>query len=112
VTWNPSVVSVCHHSLYCPTTEEYILPIIHGNDRVEWFVQLSDTIHWQVEDRDSGAVRSRVVMHPGDVAAMPADIRHQGYAPKRAMLLVWENADPQLPHLISTGQLPTNPIDF
>jgi Hydroquinone 1,2-dioxygenase large subunit N-terminal len=112
VTWNPSVVSVCRDSLYCPTTEEYILPIIHGNDRVEWFVQLSDTIYWDVEDRDSGAVRSKVTMHPGDVAAMPADIRHQGYAPKRAMLLVWENADPALPHLISTGQLPTNPIDL
>jgi Hydroquinone 1,2-dioxygenase large subunit N-terminal len=112
VTWNPSVVSVCHDSLYCPTTEEYILPIIHGNDRVEWFVQLSDTIIWQVEDRDSGAVRSRVTMHPGDVAAMPADIRHQGYAPKRSMLLVWENADPQLPQLIASGQLPTNPIDL
>ena len=40
VTWNPSVVSVCKASLYCPTTEEYILPVIHGNDRVEWFVQL------------------------------------------------------------------------
>ena len=26
VTWNPSVVSVCGDSLYCPTTEEYILP--------------------------------------------------------------------------------------
>jgi hypothetical protein len=112
VTWNPSVVSVCNDSLYCPTTEEYILPIIHGNDRVEWFVQLSDTIYWEVEDRDSGAVRSRVTMHPGDVAAMPADIRHQGYAPKRSMLLVWENADSTLPELISTGKLPTNPIDF
>jgi Hydroquinone 1,2-dioxygenase large subunit N-terminal len=112
VTWNPSVVSVCHDSLYCPTTEEYILPIIHGNDRVEWFVQLSDTIYWEVEDRDAGTVRSRVTMHPGDVAAMPADIRHQGYAPKRSMLLVWENADPTLPTLISTGQLPTNPIDL
>ena len=112
VTWNPSVVSVCNDSLYCPTTEEYILPIIHGNDRVEWFVQLSDTIYWEVEDRDSGAVRSRVTMHPGDVAAMPADIRHQGYAPKRSMLLVWENADSSLPELISTGKLPTNPIDF
>jgi hypothetical protein len=44
VTWNPSVVSVCKASLYCPTTEEYILPVIHGNDRVEWFVQLSDEI--------------------------------------------------------------------
>jgi hypothetical protein len=99
VTWNPSVVSVCNDSLYCPTTEEYILPIIHGNDRVEWFVQLSDTIYWEVEDRDSGAVRSRVTMHPG-------------YAPKRSMLLVWENADGSLPELISTGKLPTNPIDF
>ena len=38
-------------------------------------------------------------MKPGDVAAMPADIRHQGYAPKRSMLLVWENADPELPAL-------------
>jgi hypothetical protein len=112
VTWNPSVVSVCKDSLYCPTTEEYILPIIHGNDRVEWFVQLSDTIYWEVEDRDSGAVRSKVTMHPGDVAAMPADIRHQGYAPKRSMLLVWENADSALPGLISSGQLPTNPIEF
>jgi hypothetical protein len=92
--------------------EEYILPIIHGNDRVEWFVQLSDTIYWQVEDRDSGAVRSKVTVHPGDVAEMPADIRHQGYAPKRSMLLVWENADAALPGLISSGQLPTNPIDF
>jgi hypothetical protein len=112
VTWNPSVVSVCNDSLYCPTTEEYILPIIHVNDRDEWFVQLSDTIYWEVEDRDSGAVRSRVTMHAGDVAAMPADIRHQGYAPKRSMLLVWENADSSLPELISTGKLPTNPIDF
>jgi hypothetical protein len=33
VTWNPSVVSVCRESLYCPTTEEYILPIIHGNEQ-------------------------------------------------------------------------------
>ncbi len=112
VTWNPSVVSVCGDSLYCPTTEEYILPIIHGNDRVEWFIQLSDEIIWHVEDRDTGASRSKVVMRPGDVAAMPADIRHQGYAPKRSMLLVWENADPDLPALISSGQLPSVPVQF
>jgi hypothetical protein len=112
VTWNPSVVSVCKDSLFCPTTEEYILPIIHGNDRVEWFVQLSDKIHWDVEDRDSGTVRSKVTMRAGDVAAMPADIRHQGYSPKRSMLLVWENADGELPGLISSGKLPTNPVDF
>jgi hypothetical protein len=112
VTWNPSVVSVCKNSLFCPTTEEYILPVIHGNDRVEWFVQLSDEIYWDVEDRDTGAVRAKVVMKPGDVAAMPADIRHQGYAPKRSMLLVWENAAPDLPGLIASGKLPTNPVDF
>jgi hypothetical protein len=97
VTWNPSVVSVCKDSLACPTTEEYILPIIHGNDRVEWFVQLSDQIEWEVADRVTGALRARVTMKPGDVAAMPADIRHQGFAPKRSMLLVWENASPELP---------------
>ncbi len=112
VTWNPSVVSACKASLYCPTTEEYILPIIHGNDRVEWFIQLSDEIRWDVEDRDSGAVRAKVVMRPGDVAAMPADIRHQGYAPKRSMLLVWENASPELPELIASGQAPQVPVEF
>ncbi len=112
VTWNPSVVSVCGDSLYCPTTEEYILPIIHGNDRVEWFIQLSDELIWQVEDRDSGSARAKVTMRAGDVAAMPADIRHQGYAPKRAMLLVWENADPELPSLISSGQLPSVPVEL
>jgi hypothetical protein len=112
VTWNPSVVSACNDSLYCPTTEEYILPIIHGNDRVEWFIQLSDEIIWAVEDRDTGAARSRVVMKPGDVGSMPANIRHQGYAPKRAMLLVWENADPALPELYATGKLPSHPVDF
>jgi hypothetical protein len=112
VTWNPSVVSVCKHSLYCPTTEEYILPIIHGNDRVEWFVQLSDTISWDVEDRETGAVRAKVTMKAGDVAAMPADIRHRGYSPKRSMLLVWENASPDLPHLIASGKLPASPVKF
>ena len=112
VTWNPSVVSVCKASLYCPTTEEYILPIIHGNDRVEWFVQLSDEIRWDVEDRDTGAVRAKVVMRAGDVAAMPADIRHQGYSPKRSMLLVWENASGDLPELIASGRAPQVPVEF
>lgn len=112
VTWNPSVVSVCKESLYCPTTEEFILPIIHGNDRVEWFLQLSDEITWKVEDRESGAPRATVVMKAGDVAAMPADIRHQGYSPKRSMLLVWENGSPDLPELIATGQAPTVPVSW
>jgi hydroquinone 1,2-dioxygenase large subunit-like protein len=112
VTWNPSVVSVCKDSLACPTTEEYILPIIHGNDRVEWFIQLSDHITWEVEDRDTGAVRSRVVMKAGDVCAMPADIRHQGYSPKRSMLLVWENNSEKIPEAIASGQAPTYPVEF
>ena len=112
VTWNPSVVSVCKNSLYCPTTEEYILPIIHGNDRVEWFVQLCDEIEWEVEDRDTGAVRARVTMKAGDVAAMPADIRHRGFSPKRSMLLVWENASPELPELYASGKMPPAPVQF
>jgi len=112
VTWNPSVVSQCKASLYCPTTEEYILPIIHGNDRVEWFVQMSDQIIWDVQDRDSGTIRAKVTMKAGDVAAMPGDIRHQGYSPKRSMLLVWENASPELPELIRTGKASVYPVDF
>ena len=43
---------------------------------------------------------------------MPADIRHQGYAPKRSMLLVWENGDPALPDLIASGRTPTYPVEF
>ena len=112
VTWNPSVTSVCRESLFCPTTEEYILPIIHGNDRVEWFVQLSDEIEWDVSDKETGRPRARVLMKAGDVAAMPSDIRHQGYSPKRSMLLVWENASGTIPQLISSGQFPTQPVEF
>ena len=112
VTWNPSVVSVCKDSLYCPTTEEYILPIVHGNDRVEWFVQLSDEITWDVQDRDTGAARAKVTMRAGDVAAMPGDIRHQGYSPKRSMLLVWETASPEIPEMIRTGKASVYPVDF
>ena len=112
VTWNPSVCSVVKDSQVCATTEEFILPIIHGNDRVEWFVQLSDEIHWDIQDRDTGVPRARAVMKAGDVAAMPADIRHQGYSPKRSMLLVWENADSTLPEKYATGKLKANPVDF
>ena len=112
VTWNPSVTSVCRESLFCPTTVEYILPIIHGNDRVEWFVQLSDEIEWDVSDKETGRPRARVLMKPGDVAAMPADIRHQGYATKRSMLLVWENARSDLPKLYESGQLKPYPVEF
>jgi hypothetical protein len=112
VTWNPSIVSVCRDSLMCPTTEEYILPIIHGNDRSEWFIQLSDEITWEVEDRDTGRKRATVVCKAGDVAAMPADIRHQGYSPKRSMLLVWENNSGEIPELINSGKIKPQPVDF
>lgn len=111
VTWNPSVSSVCRHSLFCPTTEEYILPVKHANDRIEWFLQLSDQIEWQIEDSRTGMPRAKLVMRPGDVAAMPADIRHQGFARKRAMLLVWENADPEVPELHRNEQLPVSPAN-
>nr|WP_298728143.1 hypothetical protein [uncultured Steroidobacter sp.] len=112
VTWNPSVSSVLERSLCCPTTEEYILPIKHGNDRVEWFIQLSDELEWQIEDKTTGAPRAKVIMKAGDVAAMPADIRHQGFSKKRSMLLVWENATPELPQLYESGKLKPYPVEF
>jgi Hydroquinone 1,2-dioxygenase large subunit N-terminal len=112
VTWNPSIVSVCRDSLFCPTTEEFLHPLIHGNDRPEWLIQLSDQVEWQVEDRDTGAIRATLTMRPGDVAALPADVRHRGYAPRRSMLLVWENNSSELPELITSGRVPTKPVDF
>jgi len=112
VTWNPSVCSAVKDSLMCPTTEEYILPIIHGNDRVEWFVQATDEIIWDIEDGSTGNPRAKVVMKAGDVAAMPADIRHRGYSPKRSMLLVWENNDNSLPEKYRRGELKPYPVEF
>lgn len=110
VTWNPSVCSVVRDSLYCPTSEEYILPIEHGNDRVEWFLQMSDQITWQIKDGKTGRPRAQVTMRPGDICAMPADIRHQGYSPKRCMLMVMENGTPDLAERYASGELDPYPI--
>ena len=112
VTWNPSVCSVVKDSLMCPTTEENILPIFHGNDRVEWFIQACDEIIWEIEDGSTGKPRAKVIMKAGDVAAMPADIRHKGYSPKRSMLLVWENNDNSLPEKYQRGELKPYPAEF
>jgi len=74
-------VSVCGDSLYCPTTEEYISR--HPcNDRVEWFIQLSDELIWQVEDRDSGSARAKVTMRRATWQRCRPNSA-QGYAPKR-----------------------------
>lgn len=112
VTWNPSVVSCVHDSQFCATTEEHALPIMHGNDRVEWFIQATDEIIWDVDDKSTGAPRAKVTMKAGDVAAMPADIRHKGYSPKRSMLIVWENNDAALPGMYSRGELKPYPVEF
>jgi len=112
VTWNPSFTSVVKYSFMCPTTEEHILPIIHANDRVEWFFQMCDEIHWDCADKNTGKPLARVIMKAGDMAAMPAYCRHQGYSPKRSMLLVWENASPALPELIATGKASVYPVEF
>ena len=112
VTWNPSVCSVVGESLFCPTSEEFILPVDHGNDRCEWFIVLTDEIVWDVKDKETGKNRARVIMKAGDVACMPADIRHTGYADKRSMLLVWENASPKIPELIAKGEAPLVSVQF
>jgi hypothetical protein len=112
VTWNPSFTSVVKYSFCCPTTEEHILPIIHANDRVEWFFQMCDEIHWDCADKNSGKPLARVIMKAGDMAAMPAYCRHQGYSPKRSMLLVWENGSPNLVYEIQKGESPEVPVKF
>lgn len=112
VTWNPSFTSVVKHSFMCPTTEEHILPIIHGNDRVEWFFQMCDEIHWDCADRNTGEPLARLIMKAGDMAAMPAYCRHQGFSPKRSMLLVWENGSPTLVDEIKSGKAPEVPVQF
>jgi hypothetical protein len=112
VTWNPSFTSVVKYSFMCPTTEEHILPIIHGNDRVEWFFQMCDEIHWDCGDKNTGKPLARVIMKAGDMAAMPAYCRHQGYSPKRSMLLVWENGSPSLVYEIQKGESPEVPVKF
>ena len=112
VTWNPSFTSVVKYSFMCPTTEEHILPIIHANDRVEWFFQMCDEIHWDCADKNTGKPLARVIMKAGDMAAMPAYCRHQGYSPKRSMLLVWENGSPNLVYEIEKGESPEVPVQF
>jgi hypothetical protein len=112
VTWNPSVCSVVGDSLFCPTSEEFTLPVDHGNDRCEWFITLSDEIVWDIKDKETGKPRAKVVAKAGDVSCMPADIRHKGYADKRAMLLVWENASPKIPELIAKGEAPVVSVSF
>ena len=112
VTWNPSISAVTRANICCVTSEEHMLPVIHGNDRNEWFIQLTDEIHWNIADKDSGAPRGRVVMRSGDVCAMPADIRHQGFAPKRSMLMVLENGTPGLEKRYASGELKPYPVDF
>ena len=112
VTWNPSFTSVVKYSFMCPTTEEHILPIIHANDRVEWFFQMCDEIHWDCADKATGKPLARVIMKAGDMAAMPAYCRHQGYSPKRSMLLVWENGSPNLVYEIQKGEAPEIPVKF
>jgi hypothetical protein len=112
VTWNPSFTSVVKYSFMCPTTEEHILPIIHGSDRVEWFFQMCDEIHWDCADKNTGKPLARVIMKAGDMAAMPAYCRHQGYSPKRSMLLVWENGSPTLVYEIEKGESPEVPVQF
>ena len=111
VTWNPSVTAVTKASICCVTSEEHMLPVIHGNDRNEWFIQLTDEIHWNIQDKNSGNPRGRIIMKAGDVCAMPADIRHQGFSPKRCMLMVMENGTPGLEGRYARGELPPYPIE-
>jgi hypothetical protein len=75
---------------------------------------LSDEIYWDGSRTETPASSApRVVRKPG-VRGRHAGRQsaHQGYAPKRSMLLVWENAAGDLPELISSGKLPTYPVEL
>ena len=112
VTWNPSITAVTRGNICCVTSEEHMLPVIHGNDRNEWFIQLTDEIQWKIADKVSGLPLGKITMRAGDVCAMPADIRHQGFAPKRAMLMVMENGTPGLELRYASGELKPYPVEF
>ena len=81
-------------------------------ETVRTFIQMSDEIIWDVDDRATGRPRAKVTMKAGDVAAMPADIRHRGYSPKRSILIVWENNDSTLPQQYASGKLTPYPVEF
>ena len=73
---------------------------------------MCDEIHWDCAHKDTGEPLARVIMKAGDMAAMPAYCRHQGYSPKRSMLLVWENGSPTLVDDIKSGAAPEVPVEF
>jgi hypothetical protein len=73
---------------------------------------MSDEIMWNITDKETGRPRARVLMKAGDVAAMPADIGHQGFSKKRSMLLVWENVNPNIVKMHESGELPAYPVEF
>jgi len=105
-TWCPGVCSMVQDSGVCMTSEGFDLNLWHRNDRFEWFVQLSNEIRWDVEDGENGEKRARIIMKAGDVCAMPHDIRHRGYTPNRAWLLVWENFSPSVHEKVISGETP------
>ena len=112
VTWNPSVCSVLQR--------QPVLPDLRGVHPAGRPRQRSRRVVRPAVRRDrlgrQGRRHRRAAraghVRAGDVAAMPADIRHQGYSTKRSMLLVWENGSPEIPELIREGKAPNVPVTF
>jgi len=76
---------------------------VHGNDRVEWFLRVGRDY---LGGRDKNTVpRAKLTMKAGDIAAMPADIRHQAIRPN-ARLLVWKTRHPTCPSATSARLKP------
>ena len=73
----------------------------------KWFATVQANL-----EKNTGKPLARVIMKPGDIAAMPAYCRHQGFSPKRSMLLVWENGSPNLVYEIQKGEAPEVPVQF
>ena len=113
VTWNPSVVSVCR-CWPAPPDHRGVHPADHPRQRPgrvgSCSCPTSSTGRSRTARRATLGQRGDEGGRRGD--AMPADIRHQGYSPKRAMLLVWENGSPALPDLIAQGKAPKTAVEF
>ena len=78
----------------------------------EWFIQATDEIIWDVEDGETGRPRAKVTMKAGDVAAMPADIRHKGYSPKALDSdRLGEQRRPPAAD-VREGRMPPYPVEF
>jgi hypothetical protein len=73
---------------------------------------MTDEIHWDCADKNTGRQMARVIMKAGDHGGHARVLSPPGLQPKRSMLLVWENGSPTLVYEIQKGESPEVPVQF